>query len=57
MAADKPETADPNEWIANDEISDCLKKLTKLILKAFYSIEHSLVGSINHNYVEVCKSS
>ena len=34
--------ANPNEWVENDEIPDCLKKLTKIILRAFYSPEHSL---------------
>ena len=33
---------DPNEWVTNDEIPECLKKLSKLIIRAFYSIEHSL---------------
>ena len=37
---------DPNEWVTNDEIPECLKKLTKLIIRAFYSIEHSL-GKFN----------
>ena len=34
--------ANPNEWVENNEIPDCLKKLTKIILRAFYSPEHSL---------------
>ena len=41
MATAEP-VKDPNEWIPNDEIPDCLKKLTKLIIRAFYSIDHSL---------------
>ena len=37
---------DPNEWVQNDEIPEDLKKLTKLILKAFYDTGYSL-GTYN----------
>ena len=43
--------ANPNEWVENDEIPDCLKKLTKIILRAFYSPEHSL-GEITHKNID-----
>ena len=44
--------ANPNEWVENDEIPDCLKKLTKIILRAFYSPEHSLgeLRAMNFDY-------
>ena len=39
--------ANPNEWVENDEIPDCLMKLTKIILRAFYSPKH--IGRQGHN--------